>query len=162
MSWWNSLSDVSKWHTFAEWSLAVLAALTAILVIAALCLNSRQGVLQNLEAAAEKQRSDAALAEANRRISELEPRPLPDRVIAFLNHLDPNILSMARQSGQRPFPVQIQTMTDAQLADLQRLCHEDASGQFIVWIPSTNIIIGQGGPGTQGDIRFSITDELLR
>ena len=79
--------------------------------------------------------------------------------MTYLNALNPQILELAK-TGQRKFQVQI--MTDAQVADLQRLCEEDSKRQFVVWTPTTNIMIGTGGSGTQGGIRFAITDELLK
>ena len=103
-------------------------------------------------------RQERAQIEAKQKIAELQPKPLKDRVLAYLNALSPQILELAKK-GQREFQPRI--MTDAQVADLQRLCAEDTKGQFIIWTPTTSVMIGTGGSGTQGGIRFSITDELL-
>ena len=153
-SWWYSLRVIKILVNFAIWSIAVLG-------IVAVILGKRQTTLQDQEQVAEKVRTKKAIAEAQQEIIELQPKPLKNRILAYLNALNPQILELAKTMGQREF--QISTMTDAQVADLQRLCAEDSNGQFIAWIPGTFTLTNLGdGKGTKrGQIKFSITDELL-
>ena len=151
LSWWSSLRAISILNTIAQWSVVGLGAIVLV-------LTWRQSSLQDQARADEKRTSDKALTEANQKIAELQPKPLKDRLLAYLNHLDPQILQVARATKERVF--QPRLMTNAQIADLQRFCAEDAKGQFIRQIPTRNVILG--GDGMQGGIRFSITDELLK
>lgn len=85
-----------------------------------------------------------------------QPKPLKDRVVDFLNRLDPKIIPAIR-SGQTDFGG---SLTYAQLGELQSLAHEDSGSVFIIYLPSTNLIMNQ--PGKVGDQRFRVLPSILK
>ena len=145
LSWWHSLSIMSNLVAMATWGVVVLGILSII-------FGWRQTKLQEQVYAAEREKT-------NRKITELQPKPLKDRIITYLDAVDPQILQLAKE-GRRQF--QIRIMTNAQVTELQQLCKEDRKHAYIIWVETGNVMIGTGGAGTQGGIGFSVTDELLK
>jgi hypothetical protein len=155
--WWDSLPVVSVLFKIAKWSGAFLGIL--ILVLA-----SRHDTLRNEAQAAEKANADAekaalnkAIAARDQDIEKLKPKPLKDRVLVFLKSIDPAAWEGA-QKGSRTFEGRL---TYAQVAELQRLCTEDKECAYIKQLPSNRLELN-GPPGTEGVIKFAITDDLMK
>jgi hypothetical protein len=144
----GSLSDsfLSNLNTWLQWISVLSIGLGLLAAIGLLFVSSETG-----------RRQEQQLAEANKKIAHLQPKPLKDRVLIYLTGLDANIMEAAKQ-GRREFEM---PMTFAQLSEMQRLCAEDRDGTYIREIKTTNTMINQGSGGV-GGIRFAITDELLK
>jgi len=143
----GSLSDsfLSTLNTWLQWISVLSIGLGLIAAIGLVFVSGEAG-----------QRQERKLADANKKITDLQPKPLKIRVRDFLSRLDSRCLA-AVTNGQREF---YGTFTTAQLSELQSLCAEDSAGILIKQVETGNIIIP--GDGRQGGIKFVVTDELLR
>lgn len=187
-SWWESLPDIQRLHTwlrFASVFFALLAAVSGSLVFFVwrqeTALNVRARAAEKKEsrsqqskleqqstalasdleivradADAEKAKADAEKAALNQEIEKLKPKPLKDRVLAYLGTIDPKIPDEAKQ-GQRTFD---RLMPSSQAAELQKLRDEDINGVYIqkVFYKERNIL----RDGATARIIFTVTDELLK
>ena len=144
----DSLSDsfLSTLNTWLQWISVLSLGLGLVAAIGLIFVSGETG-----------RRQERQLAEANKKIIDLQPKPLKDRVLIYLSALDARILEAATQ-GRREFEI---PMTFAQLSEMQRLCVEDRDGTYIREIKTTNTMFNQGSGGV-GGIKFAITDELLK
>jgi|RhiMethySRZTD1v2_1073278.scaffolds.fasta_scaffold162851_1 hypothetical protein len=144
----DSLSDsfLSTLNTWLQWISVLSLGLGLVAAIGLIFVSGETG-----------RRQERQLAEANKKIIDLQPKPLKDRVLIYLSALDARILEAAKQ-GRREFEI---PMTFAQLSEMQRLCVEDRDGTYIREIKTTNTMFNQGSGGV-GGIKFAITDELLK
>ncbi len=89
------------------------------------------------------------------KIAQLEEvtrtKPLKERVVLFLNKLDPTIIP-ALKNGKSDFMLR---PTHAQASDLQSLTAEDVNGTFITFLPSTNVILDGSGRVTEMGFRLT-------
>lgn len=151
LSWWNSLQTINLLNTIAQWSIVSLGAIVLV-------LTWRQSHLQGQVRADEKQTADKALAEANQKLIELQPKPLKDRILAFLDALDPQIVAQAKTGKNHTFE---KNLTHAQNTDYQTLCEEDQGGRYIIR-GTPEIMIGGFGGQLKYPAKFTITDELVK
>jgi len=90
-------------------------------------------------------------------IAELRPKPLKERILIYLDVLDPQILELARTTGQRKFE---RLLTQAQVVELQKFYEEDKRKQYIEE-PGPTLIALINRSDTKNPARFTITDELV-
>ena len=89
----DSLSDsfLSTLNTLLQWISVLSIGLGLVAAIGLIFVRGETG-----------RRQARQLAEANKKIIDLQPKPLKDRVLIFLSVLDARILEAAKQ-GQREF-----------------------------------------------------------
>lgn len=146
----QSLSDsfLSILNTFLQWVTIASMALAFFAAIGLFFVSNEMG-----------RRQERILIEAEQKIAELQPKPLKDRVVMFLNALSPENLKVAKAMGTRTFKG---SLNHAQIAELQKLCEEDKEGRFIKREPAKAAIGVTGNGQTIYSVRFTVTDELVK
>ena len=143
-------------HSLSDSSLDMLNSWMQWIGIGSLALALVSAVGLFFVSAETGRRQESKLKERDDKIAALQPKPLKERVLIWIDTLDNRVNQAARQ-GQRVFEI---VMTYAQISELQRLCTEDQEARYIRQLATGNTIIGRG-LGEDISARFEVKDALF-
>ena len=143
----GSLSDsfLSTLNTWLQWISVLSIGLGLIAAIGLVFVSGEAG-----------HRQERILVNANKKITDLQPKPIRVRLRTLLEQIDAKIIP-ALHTGRRDFSGGIPA---SQYVDLERLASEPGASQFITIDPDVRMGVGMGPQGTTYGVTFHLDPKV--
>lgn len=147
-AWWNNLESLQTWLSRAQWGLGIFGIITAFLTVAVIWIGDRVSDLQNAR--------NTELSDTVKQLTQVtKPKSFKERLIACLESIDSAIVPALR-NGTTQFRGDLKPW---QFAEIQKLCSEPESSQFIsVRVGSVHSFTDQG---LLTPVEFELSPTLL-